>query len=67
MKIAAHEPRCADALDKGCPDRKQCARWAMRLHNMTPDTPFANFADCRTDRGCRDIIRLETTNASAND
>ena len=67
MKIAADEPRCADALDKGCPDRKQCARWAMRLHNMTPDTPFANFADCRTDRGCRDIIRLEAANAAQND
>ncbi len=62
MPIAAHEPRCADALDRGCPERKQCARWVLRLHNMTPSTPWANFADTRTDRGCRDIIRLETSN-----
>ena len=59
MKLAAHEPRCADALDKGCPDRKQCARWIYRLHNMHPSTPFANFADCRGDRGCKSIMRLE--------
>ena len=62
MKLAAHEPRCADALHHGCPDRKQCARWTLRLHNMTTATPWANFADCRTDKGCRDIIRLETSN-----
>jgi hypothetical protein len=59
MKIAAHEPRCADALDKGCPDRKVCARWVLRRYNERPDTPWANFADCRTDRGCRSIMRLE--------
>lgn len=63
MKIAAHEPRCADALDKGCPDRKQCARWIYRLHNMYPSTPWANLADCRTDRGCKSIMRIETLNA----
>ena len=57
--IAAHEPRCADALDKGCPDRKRCARWTMRLHNMHMSTPWANFADTRTDRGCRDIIPIQ--------
>jgi len=59
MKIAAHEPRCADALDKGCPDRKVCARWVLRRYNERPDTPWASFADCRTDRGCRSIMRLE--------
>ncbi len=59
MKISAHEPRCADALDKGCPDRKVCARWVLRRYNERPDTPWANFADCRTDRGCRSIMRLE--------
>jgi hypothetical protein len=31
---------------------------------MTPLTPFSNFADCRTDKGFRDIIRLETSNAN---
>ena len=39
MKIAAHEPRCADALDKGCPDRKQCKRWIYRLHNSQAQAP----------------------------
>lgn len=67
MKLAADIARCADALERGCPDRKQCARWTLRLHNMTTATPWANFADCRTNRGCRSIIRLETTNASANE
>ena len=62
MPIAADTTRCADALDKGCPDRKQCARWVLRLQNTTTATPFANFADCRTDRGCKSIIRLETSN-----
>lgn len=62
MKIAAHESRCADALDKGCPERKSCARWVLRHHNATADTPWSNFADTRTDRGCRAIIRMETTN-----
>ena len=60
MKIAAHEPRCADALDRGCPDRKVCARWVLRRYNERPDTPWANYADCRTDRGCKSIMRLET-------
>ena len=64
MKIAAHEPRCADALVRGCPDRKTCARWVFRLHNTSTSTPWSNFADCRTDRGCRFIIRLETINAN---
>jgi len=64
MPIAAYETRCADGLDKGCPDRKQCARWVLRLQNMTTQTPWSNFADCRTDKGCRDIIRLETSNAN---
>jgi hypothetical protein len=59
MKIAADEPRCADALDKGCPDRKVCARWVLRRYNERPDTPLANCADCRTDRGCKSIMRLE--------
>lgn len=63
MKIAAHEPRCADALDKGCPDRKVCARWVLRRYNERPDTPWANYADCRADRGCKSIMRLETSNA----
>ena len=63
MKIAAHEPRCADALDKGCPDRKSCARWVLRHNNATADTPWSNFADCRTDRGCKSIMRIETLNA----
>lgn len=67
MKLAAHEPRCADALDRGCPDRKQCARWAQRMHNMTPLTPWSNFADCRTDRGCKSIIRMEAANAAQDD
>ena len=59
MKIAAHEPRCADALDKGCPDRKVCARWVYRLEKTNMPKTWANFADCRTDRGCRSIMRLE--------
>ncbi len=63
MKIAAHEPRCADALERGCPDRKQCARWVYRLYNQHMSTPWANLADCRTDRGCKSIMRLETSNA----
>ena len=39
MKIAAHEPRCADALHHGCPDRKQCKRWIYRLHNSQAQAP----------------------------
>lgn len=67
MKLAAHEPRCADALDNGCPERKQCSRWVLRLQNNTMTTPWLNYAQCRTDKGCRDIIRLEAANAGAND
>lgn len=64
MKLAPNEPRCADALAHGCPDRKRCARWVYRLHDMHMSTPFSNFAECRTDRGCRSIIKLETSNAN---
>jgi hypothetical protein len=40
MPIAAHEPRCADALDKGCPDRKQCARWKDAVARDRDDLPI---------------------------
>ena len=63
MKIAAHEPRCQDALDNNCPERKQCARWIYRLHNSTMTTQWLNFAQCRADAGCAHIMRLETSNA----
>ena len=62
MKIAAHEPRCQDALDNNCPERKQCKRWVLRHHNSTMDTPWRNYAQCRTDVGCLYVMRLETSN-----
>ena len=40
------------------------ARWVYRLHDMHMSTPFSNFAECRTDKGCRAIIKLETINAN---
>lgn len=61
MKIAADITRCADALDRGCPDRKHCARWVLRHHNSTMSTPWLNFAQCRTDDGCKAIIKMETS------
>ena len=63
MKIAAHEPRCQDAFDNNCPERKSCARWVYRYHNSTMDTQWLNFAQCRTDDGCAHMMRLETSNA----
>ena len=57
--IAAHEPRCQDALDNNCPERKQCKRWVLRHHNSTMTTQWLNFGHCRSDAGCEHIISLE--------
>jgi len=51
MNLPYTEPRCQDALENGCPERKQCRRWVDR-YPTSVDTPWRNFAQCRTDAGC---------------
>lgn len=53
------EPRCADALFRGCPDRRECARWVDRMTGNPVVATWRNYAETRTDRGCRDIIPIQ--------
>jgi hypothetical protein len=57
MKLPPDIPRCSDALDAGCPERKQCARWVDRLTGHV----WVAFAKHRTETGCGAIIKMETS------
>lgn len=65
-KLPFDEPRCQDALEAGCPDRKVCARWELRNPHW-PTTPWEKFAAARGPKGCASIIRLEVASAVQND
>lgn len=65
-KLNFDEPRCADALEAGCPDRKVCARWELRNPHW-PTTPWKKFAIERGPKGCVQIIKLESGDALEND
>ena len=68
MMLSPNEPRCADALDQGCPERKVCQRWVYRLRNPHwPTTPWKKFAIERGPAGCSQIIKLESGDALEND
>lgn len=57
-EIHVHEPRCSDALDRGCPDRKNCARWMFRVRNNGMTTPWEKFAERRGPTGCEFILKI---------
>jgi hypothetical protein len=58
-RLPPGETRCADALTHGCPDRRNCARWVDRMTGNPVVATWRNYAETRTDRGCRDIIRIQ--------
>lgn len=54
MSLPINEPACSDALDAGCPERKECARWVDRKLA----TVFIALAKHRGDDGCKSVIRM---------
>jgi len=52
------EERCADALQRWCPERDNCRRWVDR-YPAGDHTPWVPFTIDRTSAGCQHIIRIK--------
>jgi hypothetical protein len=54
MTLRPDQAACSDALDAGCPERKECARWVDRKLA----TVFIALAKHRDAQGCKNVIRM---------